>query len=77
MDIKQQIQETIVNTLTIDPGELKEGLSLEDALGVDSTEIVELTVALTKKFKIQIADKELSKKSTLADIEKLISSKLK
>jgi len=76
MDIKQEIKNTIVRTLNIRADELKEGASLENSLGVDSTEIVELTVALSKKFNVKIADKEISKKSTLADIETVIKSKI-
>lgn len=76
MELKDQIKQTIVSTLNIKPNELKEGISLENSLGVDSTEMVELTVALSKKFNIKLADKEISKKSTLGDIENVVRSKL-
>lgn len=76
MDIKQEIKNTIVGTLNVRADELKEGVSLENSLGVDSTEIVELTVSLSKKFNVKIADKEISKKSTLGDIETIIKSKI-
>ncbi|MEK7801698.1 MAG: acyl carrier protein [Pseudomonadota bacterium] len=76
MELKEQIKQTIVSTLNIKPQELKEGISLENSLGVDSTEMVELTVAISKKFNIKLADKEISKKSTLGDIENAVKSKL-
>ena len=76
MELKEQIKETIVSALNIKPQELKEGVSLENSLGVDSTEMVELTVALSKKFNIKLADKEISKTSTLGDIENVVKSKL-
>lgn len=76
MELKEQIKQTIVSTLNIRPQELKEGVSLENSLGVDSTEMVELTVAISKKFNIKLADKEISKASTLGDIENVVKSKL-
>ncbi len=76
MELKEQIKETIVSTLNIKPQELKEGMSLENSLGVDSTEMVELTVSISKKFNIKLADKEISKTSTIDDIENAVKSKL-
>lgn len=76
MELKEQIKETIISTLDIKPDELKEGMTLEDSLGVDSTEMVELTVSISKKFNIKLADREISKKSTLDDIENAVKSKL-
>lgn len=76
MELKEQIKETIISTLDIKPDELKEGMTLEDSLGVDSTEMVELTVSISKKFNIKFADREISKKSTLDDIENAVKSKL-
>jgi acyl carrier protein len=76
MDVKQQVQDIVVRTLNIKPGEIRLGMSLENSLGVDSTEMVEITVALSKKFNVSVQDKEISKKSTIEDIEKVIKSKL-
>ena len=76
MEVMQQIQDTIVNLLKIKPEELKPSASLEGSIGVDSTEMVEITIALAKEFNVQIAEKEIAKDSTLEDIEKVIKSKL-
>ncbi|MBL7130214.1 MAG: acyl carrier protein [Candidatus Omnitrophica bacterium] len=76
MDVKQQIKDIIINTLNIKPDELKEGMSLENSLGVDSTEMVEIVVALSKKFNVKVQEKEISKNSTLEDIEDVVKSKL-
>lgn len=76
MDIKQQIKDTIINLLRIKPDELKEGLSLENSVGVDSTEMVELVIALGRSFNIKIREKEITKASTLEDIENVIKSKI-
>ena len=76
MEVKQQIKDTIVNLLKIKPTELKDGMSLENSIGLDSTEMVELIIALGKNFNVKIGEKEISKSSTLEDIEKVIKSKL-
>ena len=76
MDVKQQIKDAIVTLLQIKPQELKDGVSLENSIGVDSTEMVEMTIALGKAFNVTIAEKEISKASTLEEIENVIKSKL-
>jgi len=76
MDVKQQIKDTIVSLLKIRPEELKDGVSLENSLGVDSTEMVEMIIALGKSFNVKIGEKEISKSSTLEDIENVVKSKL-
>ena len=76
MDVKQQINNTIVDLLKIKPEELKEGVGLENSIGVDSTEMVEMVIALGKTFNVKIDTKEITKTSTLEDIENVIKSKL-
>ena len=76
MDVKEQIKATIVNLLKVKPQELKDGVSLENSIGVDSTEMVEMVIALGKQFNVKIGEKEIAKTSTLEDIENIVKSKL-
>ena len=76
MDTKATIKETIVKLLKVKPEELKDEASLQDSIGVDSTEMVEMVIALSKTFGISLSAKEVTKFSTINDIEKLIQSKL-
>ena len=76
MDTKATIKEMIVKLLKIKPEELKDEVSLQDSIGVDSTEMVEIVIALSKGFGISLSAKEISKFSTINDIEKIIQSKL-
>ncbi|MDI6758538.1 MAG: acyl carrier protein [Candidatus Omnitrophota bacterium] len=76
MDIKVMIKEILVKLLKIKPEELKDDVSLQDGIGVDSTEMVETVIALEKTFNIKFSPKEITKFSTLNDIEKVIQSKL-
>jgi len=77
MDTKQKIKDTIVNLLKIKPEEIKDDVALQDGIGVDSTEMVEIVIALEKAFATKFAPKEISKFSSLDDIEKVVNSKIK
>ena len=73
---KEEVLKTIAEVLDVGMEELKEGVSLEDSIGVDSTEIVELNVALEKKFSVKLLKDEVSKSSCPEDIVNLINQKL-
>lgn len=75
MDTKVKIKEVLVNLLKVKPEELKDDLSLQDSIGVDSTEMVESVIALEKAFGVKLSPKEITKSSTVNDIEKIIISK--
>ena len=76
MELKTQIKDTLVNLLKVRPEELKDDVSLQDSIGVDSTEMVETVIALEKTFGIKLSPKEITKFCTLNDIEKVIASKI-
>jgi acyl carrier protein len=76
MDTKTKIKDVLVNLLRIKPEELKEDVPLQEGIGVDSTEMVETVIALEKEFKIKLSPKEITKGSTINEIEKVINSKL-
>ncbi len=75
MAVEEDVQEVIVQTLSVKPEEIKVDEKLYDSLGVDSTEIVDLRVALEKKFSVKIDAKEITKFSTPRDIAALIEGK--
>lgn len=73
--MKQKIKDVLVNLLKVRPEELKDDVSLQDSISVDSTEMVETVIALEKSFGIKLSPKEITKFSTINDIEKVIQSK--
>jgi acyl carrier protein len=75
MAVEQDVTEVIVQTLSVKPDEVKLDEKLYDSLGVDSTEMVDLRVALEKKFGIKLEAKEVAKDSVLRDIVVLIEGK--
>jgi acyl carrier protein len=74
--MKDQIKEVLVKLLRVKPEELKEGVSLQDCIGVDSTEMVEAVIALEKAFGKKLSPKEITKTSSIEDIEKVILAKV-
>ena len=75
MEVKAKIKDTLVSLLKVKPEELKDDVSLQDSIGVDSTEMVEAAIALEKTFSVKLSPKEITKFSTLNDIERIIQGK--
>jgi len=76
MDTKEKIKNVIVNLLKVKSEEIKDDVALEQSIGIDSTEMVETTIALEKEFGMKLSAKEITKSSTLDEIEKVIQSKI-
>jgi len=75
MELKDEVLGLICSTLDIKRGEIKEGEKLYDSIGVDSTEMVELVVALNKHFGVKIETNEITKFSTPEEITEAIDKK--
>jgi acyl carrier protein len=73
--MKEKIKEILVKLLKVRAEELKDDVSLQDSISVDSTEMVETVIALEKNFGVKFSPKEITKFSTINDIEKVIQSK--
>ncbi len=77
MELKEEVIDLIAKTLEVKKDEVTENEKLYDSIGVDSTEMVELTVALSKHFGVKIQTNEVTKDSSPLDIVKVIESKKK
>jgi acyl carrier protein len=75
MSVEQGVRELIIEILSVQPEEIKMDEKLADSLGVDSTEMVNVILALEKKFDLHIDDKQITKFSSPRDIITLIESK--
>jgi len=76
MNTKEKIKDVLVNLLKVKPEELRDDATLQDGIGVDSTEMVEAVIALEKEFGTKLSPKEITKFSTINDIERVIQSKI-
>jgi acyl carrier protein len=75
MGVKEDTLEVIAKTLDVGKDELVEDKKLYDSIGVDSTEMVELCVALGKHFGVKIEPTEITKFSTPLEIVEVIEKK--
>jgi acyl carrier protein len=64
----------MVEDLLLDADEVRPDASREDA-GLDSLAVVELSMALNRRFGIQITDEELLELDTVADIVRLMGQR--
>ncbi|MFA5177727.1 MAG: acyl carrier protein [Candidatus Omnitrophota bacterium] len=76
MDIKAKTREVLSNLLKVKADELKDDVSLQESIGVDSTEMVESVIALEKAFGVKLSPKEITKSSSMDDIATVIQAKL-
>jgi len=74
--MKEKIREVLVKQLKVKPEELKDDIKLYEGIGVDSTEMVEVVIALEKAFGTKLSPKEITKFSTISDIEKILQAKV-
>ena len=75
MSLKEEVLDLIAKTLEVKIEELKMSQKLYDSIGVDSTEVVELVVALKKHFAVEIETDEVTKFSTPEEIAAIIEKK--
>jgi len=75
MEIEVKVKEVFAKNLGIKENEIKPDVSLDASLALDSTELVELNIALEKAFGIKIAKDEITKDSTFNNIINKIKEK--
>lgn len=79
-NIYRQVADVIIDKNCLTNEEVKPEAKLKKDLGMDSLDIVELTMELEKEFSISIADEEYrtlnDNEPTVADVVKLVESKL-
>lgn len=73
--LEDRIKTIFNKVLDIQPEEIKPDLKLDESLGLDSTEMVEISVGLKKEFGVQLADNEIKKTHTLEEIVKVLKTK--
>ncbi len=74
-EIEQKVKDIFQSTIGIKPEEIQADSKLYDSLSVDSTEMVEITVALEKTFNIKFDKDQISKFSSFGEIVGIIDSK--
>ncbi|UCD15632.1 MAG: acyl carrier protein [Candidatus Omnitrophota bacterium] len=75
MGVREDVLGVICNVLDVGEDQVKMEQNLYDCLGVDSTEMVELSVSLAKKFGIKLEQREITNKHTPFQISDIIEKK--
>lgn len=77
MSVEVKVKEVIVKTLGLRQPDIDPNVKLYEGIGVDSTEMVEIRLALEKELGIRLDEKEISKFQSVNDIVGIINSKKK
>jgi acyl carrier protein len=75
MSLEQKIKDVIVKVLDVDESEIVGDKTLVQSLGVDSTELVEISVGIKKALNVPLGDGELKKTHTFDQIIEIVKSK--
>lgn len=75
MAVEDTVKEIFNTVLDVKPEEIQPDDKLEDGLGVDSTEMVEIAVGLKKALSVDICDNELKKSHSFNEIVEILKSK--
>ena len=70
----EKVKEILSKQLEVSVDEIQLANSLQEDLGADSLDVVEIVMALEDEFSIEIADEETAKIETVDDIVKYIDS---
>ena len=75
MSTEEKIKQIFKKILDIKPEEIIPGAKLDESLGIDSTELVEISVAIKKELGVPLKDNELKKSHSFSEVVKIVESK--
>jgi acyl carrier protein len=73
-NIEQEIISIISDVSGFEPEEIKPETNLQKELEIDSIKAIEITVAIEKKFKIQVRDEDVPNITTLKQAVDLVKT---
>ena len=74
-DLAGKVKSVLKKVLDIKESEIVPGAKLDESLGIDSTEMVEISVVIKKEFGIPLNDNELKKTHSFNEIVAIIAAK--
>ena len=75
MSTETKVKEILQKVLDIKQNEIVPGAKLDESLGIDSTEMVEISVVIKKQLGIALKDNELKKSHSFNEIVEILNSK--
>ena len=74
-DIESKLKSIFKKVLDIKESEIVPGAKLDESLGIDSTEMVEISVVIKKELGVSLKDSELKKTHSFNDIVGILKTK--
>ncbi len=75
MLVFEKVKQLIAEQLSVEENEITESSSIQDDLGADSLDVVDLVMALEDEFNIEIPEDQVENIKTVGDIVKYIEDK--
>ena len=72
----EKVKEIIVDQLDVDENDVTEATNIQDDLGADSLDIVDLVMSFEEEFDLEIPDEQVEKIKTVGDIVHYIEENL-
>jgi acyl carrier protein len=73
--IFEKVKSIIVDQLDVDEDKVVEKANIQDDLGADSLDIVDLVMSFEEEFDIEIPDEDVENIKTVGDVVKYIEDK--
>ncbi len=74
--IEDKVKNILKKVLDIKEDEIVPGAKLDESLGIDSTEMVEISVVIKKEFGVALKDSELKKTHSFNEIVAFLKTKV-
>ncbi len=74
-DLENKVKGILKKVLDVKDSEIIPGAKLDESLGIDSTEMVEISVSIKKELGVTLKDSELKKTHSLNEIVEILKSK--
>jgi len=75
MSVEERVSRVFVDGIGLEPAEVTPAAALKQDLGIDSTELVEVMVALEKEFGLKVPDGVIRGDSTVNEIVHYFTSR--
>lgn len=75
MSVEEAVKQILKDVLDVKPEEIQPDAKLDQAFGVDSTEMVEINVGLKKMLNLNMENNSLSKNHSFNEIVEILNAK--
>ena len=74
--VLEKIKKILSEQFDVDENDINQDTKIEEDLGADSLDVVDLLMSIEDEFEIEIPDEDIENIKTVGEIEKYISAKI-